>query len=204
MLRSTNQDFGLRTIYCGQTSYERAVNVWHREPFLLRSTCRNMLHLGTTKSLISRVDGNTLAARHSSPRSTILHCLIQLPHILHRANIPLPPPNSKVSRTHQHHSRKDNDRPIHSDHRQQRRRHRREEGNHKDQTQPPQRNQINAEAEDTAHCESRWQEQLSGEFAPDDARDAYDVRGCEGTGAERSDDVESSGAADVYEGDDDG
>jgi hypothetical protein len=163
-----------------------------------------MLHFGTTKSLISRVDGDALAARDSSLTSTTLHCLIQFPHILHRPNIPLSPPNSKVSRTQQHHSRKDNNRPVHSRHRQQRRRHTREESNHKDQTQPSQRHQIHTKAEDTAHCESRWKEWLSGEFAPDNARDAYDVRGCESAGAERGDDVESSGAADVDEGDDDG
>jgi hypothetical protein len=191
--------FGWRMcIYCGQASYERAVNVWHREP-IFSSKGWHILHVGTTKSFISKVNGDTLAARDSSFTSATLRCLIQLPHILHRPNIPLPPPNSKVSRTRYHHSRKDNNGPVHSRHRQQRSRHRREESNHKDQTQPPQRNQIHTKAEDTAHRKSRWQERLSGEFAPDDARDAYDVGGCEGTGAERSDDVESSGAADVDE-----
>jgi hypothetical protein len=165
-----------------------------------------MLHFGKTKSLISGVDNDASTGRDYSLTSKfrLLHCSIQLPHIFHWPNIPLPPPNSKVSRTQQHHSRKDNNRPVHSRHRQQWGRHAREESNHEDQAQPPQRNQIHTKAEDTAHGKPRRQKRLTGEFPPDDAQDAYDVRGCQSTGAERCDDVESSGAADVDERDDDG
>jgi hypothetical protein len=165
-----------------------------------------MLPFGTTKSLISGVDSDASTGRDISPTSTFRLPLfsIELPHILDRTNIPLPSPYSKVSRTHQHHSRKDNNRPVHSRHRQQRSRHSWKESNHEDQAQPPQRNQIHTKAEDTAHGKPRRQKRLTGEFPPDDAQDAYDVRGCQSTGAERCDDVESSGAADVDERDDDG
>lgn len=130
--------------------------------------------------------------------------LVKLPNILHRPNVPLPSPNNKVYRTKQYHRQENNNRPIHSRHRQQRRRHTGEESYHKHQTQPPQRSYIHAKTKHATHVESRRQERLAGEFAPDDDRDANDVGYCEGAGAEGCHDVESGCAAEIDECDDDG